>query len=240
MSLKFVTGKGGVGKTRVSLLLHQLDPTSELAGSSVACLEESARLGLSTPRMLELGAEQLIADFLSGVIPFGALVRWASRRQLVQNLLYVAPHLDELLLLHQWIQRSKDRNLIVDGSSTGNFLGIMEAIPTALRMFDGGRLRNLAEDVQNFLGSSRGVEVWLVSIPENSALQEMDKLQESLRKLYPNLIIKRILNRFHPTYSDLDPGNEWEGFFRERPRKEIARIEGRSFDRRLDEGATRW
>lgn len=238
MSLSIVTGKGGVGKTRLSLLLSQKKSGSLVVGNHAYLEEEASKLELSLPKIWEASLEDLSQEVLEGVLRIPALVRWASRNRLLKNLIRLAPNLDELLLIQKWIELSNKQSVIVDAPSTGNLLSILSAIETAKRLFDGGSLRKMADTVDEKLKEGKDIEFYLVALPEHSALDEMRKIESFIEQRYPKIRVQKVINRKHfaPTEA-VDLREPLHSLAYERPQVESRRIEGLDISIILKEGA---
>ncbi len=244
MSLTLVTGKGGVGKTRCALLYYQsLTSRSKLLIGNLPELQREAKiLQISAPSLQEEpSSEELMMELLLRVLKLQTIADWLSKKKLLQNLLRLAPNLEELLTLHSWVQKAKTHDLVVDAASTGSFLGILKSIPTALKMFESGAIREIANEVDQFFKAAKDVKVMLVSIPENSALEEMKELEVEIKKIYPQVPLIKTLNRIHlapPT--ELNMSEDLRSFCNARRAGEEMRSAHLHFDYRLQEGAPAW
>ncbi len=239
MSLTLVTGKGGVGKSRISIFLAELRPKSLVTESHAGLLEELENLNKKSmqPRYHAVTRQDLAEAFVSKTVRWAAVAHFIGQSKLFQNLLRLAPNLHELLLLHSWCQMSKQEDLIVDAPSTGHFLALFESVQTARELFDGGSLRKMAEEIHKDFQERSDIQVLAVGIPEHSALEEMKSIKKNLSKIYPKLAIDFILNRKHSKpRSQLNLSPNLEELAWKRPEMEEKRIEGLNFKWILSEG----
>lgn len=235
--LRIVTGKGGVGKTRTSLLLQQKYPGHELWEYTQALTEEAQRLQIQDLKIHRTNAQTLLENFLRKTIKFSPLVKIASQSHLLQNILQLLPNLDELLLFHHWWTLSQKNPLIVDGPSTGNLIGYFQCVEMAQKFFDSGTLRAMADELQQACDQGTQIQVHIVTLAENSALEEMKEIQTALTKFYPKIPIRTHLNRIHeapPSNLKLSPPLKELAY--DRPKIEKERTQGVRFDYQILEG----
>jgi len=196
-TLTLVTGKGGVGKTRTSLLLAEADSRACLTETAPGLQEEAQNLGLKPKPILRFERSDLYEDFLASALKFPPLAKWLMKAPLFHSLLQLAPNLQELLTFSKWLELAEEQPLVVDAPATGHFLAYFQAIHAARNIFDGGTLKALADRAHKYLDSAESIEIVIVALPEHSALEEMKQIEEGVLKLYPHLKIRRILNRLH-------------------------------------------
>ena len=89
----FVSGKGGVGKTRTSLLLSQQYKGSALAELTHSLEEEAKLLGLAIPRIHRFSKRDLAEEFLTKTIKVKMVVHLLAKSKIFQTLLNLAPNL---------------------------------------------------------------------------------------------------------------------------------------------------
>jgi len=205
--LNFVTGKGGVGKTFVTNLIREGFRKLELAKTH--------------PKAA------LTEEFLFRTLKFHAVARFLSQSKALQNLLSLAPNLEEILKTQKWIAAAKDQSLVVDSPSTGNFISIFQALQTATELFDGGSLKKMALESMEFFGVPGNASVFIVSIPEKSSISESLQIDQYLKATFPAIRRIHILNRKHqlPSEDSMKSASiEWASFIRERCKREEARM----------------
>lgn len=237
--LHIVTGKGGVGKTRYSLLLAREIESAQLSERGQQLILESQKIGLVCPPIYHISLQDLLAEFLMGVIKVQSLASFAAKSKLLQNIVRTAPNLEELLLLKKWKLISNKHPLVVDGPSTGNLIALVESIKTAQSMFDTGFLRHIADELDQAFLEPHRIHIHIVSLPENSALEEMKQIHQRVKDIYPDIKIHLILNRRHQkpdAHFDQDPELSRLAF--ERPELEAKRIATYDFDSVIFEGGT--
>ncbi len=238
MTLHFVTGKGGSGKTRVSILLHRLLKSSVVSESSgTGLLQEAKAMGQFPVQLHPFKKEILFQKFLEESIKISIVRKLIATTSTAQTLLHLAPNLYELLLLREWIRLAESQDLIVDAPSSGNFLSLIDCPKTAIRVFDGGSMRAIADEVEAFF-QTRQTVVHIVTLPENSSLQEMRHIENEIQSKYPIFRIKRILNRLHtPTAPIPELSDRLQRLQLNRPIRERERTKLDHFEHQILEGA---
>lgn len=238
--LNLFTGKGGVGKTRLAVL-NYLQFQGVFFADNSATEPILKELNAPSPPLCAAALEDLMSDLFVRVLKVQAIADWLGKKKLLQNLMRMAPNLEELLILHRWVKTAESQNVIVDAPSTGTFIGTLRSVKTALEMFDSGAIREMAVQIDEFFSRAGRVQVFVVSLPENSALEEMREIEKAVREIYPHIVIHRLLNRIHALPPvDLDMPTALREFCTRRSHLEQKRIQGVSFSRQFAEGASKW
>jgi len=238
--LILVTGKGGVGKTFVSVYLQKNNPRFSLAESTNAIARELEKWKLTAPPVYRFSQRDLAEAFLNRTLKLSLISNWIAENKLFQNLLDLAPNLMELLMLEQWMKMSTETPLIIDAPSTGHFLALFDAISGARELFESGSLRAIADELHDFFSSSKQkTQIKIVSLPEHSSLAESMEIESRMKALYPRMEIKHILNRKHEAPQNAPQLPEpWKSLAFVRPTREDNRIQSRHFDEIVVERAS--
>lgn len=200
-----VTGKGGVGKTTVSVAMaralaasgrHTLvceigDPNSPW--SPVGRLFDVPDLGAQPTRVADhLDACVLDATlgqelFLRSILPAGPLIRAALRSRSLSRFLIAAPSFFEMGIfqhLLSLLEQTKPRYdfVIVDMPATGHALALTALPEILLRLIPKGPMAKALRRGQAFLNDPANAAAWVVALPETLPVTEALELAAGLRE----------------------------------------------------------
>jgi anion-transporting ArsA/GET3 family ATPase len=239
MSLKLISGKGGVGKTYITALMHMKNPQSILfdcSGDLVSQLQ-TLRQPLAPIRLKD--DSEIIRMTLKRIVKINKIAVWAAEHKMIQNLFRLAPNLLEFLLLLHIVEMAEasSQDIVVDAPSTGNFLGLLKSVKSANRMFDAGLMKQNAARIFNFLNNPSKTEFFLVSLAEKSALDEMIELENQILQIFPTSKVQRVLNRKHEVITNWESlPKELHFLAHDRPLSEDRRLQGIEFHKTVKEG----
>jgi anion-transporting ArsA/GET3 family ATPase len=199
--LVVVTGKGGVGKTTVAAALARAAASRgrrvlavEVGRGRLGRLLGADRLGPEPLRVATglaaatIHAEEVLGDFLQGVLRFRVLARRLLQSTSFQVLAAAAPGLPEFLVLHRllgWLGarrlgRPVHDLLVVDAPASGHslpLLGAPRALGALARL---GPIAELLATMEQVLGDPATTLVCAVTAPEELAVRETIELYADL------------------------------------------------------------
>lgn len=207
--IHLITGKGGVGRTIVSVAVAR---ALSQAGRKVLLVE----MGQSEEGFSPLGkyfgkrtlndqpesvlpgidACQLWANtghelFARAVIPAGPLVSAAMRSKPLQRFMRAAPSFYELGILYHFLHLLELRDksgrvrydaVVVDMPATGHTLALATLPDAALKVVPRGPLASAMRKGQGFIYDAQQTAAWVVTVPEPLPVSEAIELVEGLRK----------------------------------------------------------
>ncbi len=201
-----VAGKGGVGRSTVSLALarslsaqgHETllvetalgrpGPSAFAAHLAVAAgpLVQTIGRHLSYARLEPRHGQEL---FLREVIPMGPLVHAAVHSKALARMLDAGPSLDELGVMHHFLTLAEERHgaslryarIVLDLPATGHALALADLPDTLLRIAPRGPIADRLRRGQAILEDPRASGAVIVTVPEPLALREATDLAAGLR-----------------------------------------------------------
>jgi anion-transporting ArsA/GET3 family ATPase len=207
--INLITGKGGVGRTLVSVALAQ---AAALNGQRVLLAEvgdvEGHRSAIApyfglealgdAPRSIGPGILGVRLSAMAGqeafgrsIIPSGPLIRTALRSSALRKFMIAAPAFYELGLMYSLLTLldAKDRDgsplhpfIIIDMPATGHALALADLPQTVLRLVPRGPVATAMRAGQAYLNDPRITAAWIVTLPEHLPITEALELLEGLKK----------------------------------------------------------
>lgn len=196
-------GKGGVGKTTISLAfaLSQADrgrrvvvvtshPLKELALSiSLDGLKEQHERAAANLFVTYLSPQEILKQKVIETSPAALLGRAVTSSRIYKSLIEVAPGLKEIAFLSRLAQMARERTqggdaprfdlLVWDAPATGHFLQTLK-VSRNFRAYLPGPLSVLGADLADFLSDSSRLAVFAITILEEMAVEETHDLYRSL------------------------------------------------------------
>ena len=207
--IQLITGKGGVGRTAVSVALahamaqhgHRvlLAEVADAEGhrSAIAPYFGRDELGevpaLVAPNIqgCRLFATAGHEAFGRSIIPSGPLIRAALRSTALRKFMLAAPAFYELGLMYHLLRlleaKQKDGQplhpfIIIDMPATGHALALADLPETVLRLVPRGPVANAMRAGQAYLNDPKTTAAWIVTLPEHLPITEAIELLEGLRR----------------------------------------------------------
>jgi anion-transporting ArsA/GET3 family ATPase len=208
----FVSGKGGTGKTTLSLLLAKL--AADLGGKTLLChinrlipepIEDNF-LSSSKISQIDITPEICFKEFIVTKIKSEILFNIAFNKFHAFDMLKkAAPALKELLLLGKiYFEANQTKlfsgrkwdHIIVDMPSTGHALTMLNITKIIKEIFNYGPIAGDADKIQKIIHDKERTAITLVAIPEFMALEEtkqfIDKAENEMEFSLGPIIINKI------------------------------------------------
>jgi len=197
----FVTGKGGTGKTTLSVALARLAASRgrrvvlaevdnhrpsipEYFGVPTGWepVQVAANLAITNITWLEA-----LADWLGTVVPATRIVKMILSNRMVRLFLDVTPGSREIVILARVLALARTHDLVVvDLPASGHAISLFLVPYRALLVFLTGPIRKIATEIVETLRSA-GTQVVLVALPEEMVVNETVQTWHALQDLAPEL-----------------------------------------------------
>lgn len=219
--LLVVTGKGGVGKTAMAVVLGRL-----LAGTGKRTLvievdpRENAHqmLGIAPSggdvvpaggnlRLQSLKPRDVLDRLVLQQVKVEMLARRVLASPVYQHFAEGAPGLKELAVFGHAldaVRRKVADIVILDAPATGHGLSLLRAPIVVSEVIKGGPIGRMGEELASFAADSRRCGVMVVTTAEEMPVQEAFELLEALRSELGRDAEGVIANALYPTLSALE------------------------------------
>lgn len=200
--VRFIAGKGGVGRTSVTaaaaraaaslgrrvLAIEFADPADD--ASALARAFETTTVGPEPVRVREgvwamrLSATAGQAAFLASVLPSERLARAAANSRLLRRFFEAAPgvhDLGQLSHLATCVQDDRFDEIFVDLPATGHALGLASLPESVTRLVPRGPLAEALRAGMAWMQDPKNAAIWVVTLPGSLPVTEALEMIEGLR-----------------------------------------------------------
>ncbi|HEY8517803.1 MAG TPA: ArsA family ATPase [Candidatus Binatia bacterium] len=204
--LVFIVGKGGVGRTTVTLgialeaarrgqrvLAVELEGARGLEAALAAQrASTSPPEGLDRIEYMAIDGRRALEEYLSLIIPVRRLLKTVFSSSVYQYFVAAAPGLKELMTVGKlWYEADRRRGkdgqphelVLVDGPATGHSLQYLRMPQAALEAFTSGLVHREAERVVGLLRDPEATAVVVVTLPEEMPANESCDMYRGLNEL---------------------------------------------------------
>lgn len=220
-----VAGKGGVGKTTVSAALARMAAS---AGLSVLVVEIEGKSGLASafgsPEVLGYGerelapgvrarsltADEALTEYLDEH-GLGRLSNKLSRSGMIEVVSTAAPGIRDILILGKLKQLDQSRAadlIVLDAPAAGHALSFLLSARSLADVVRGGVVRAQAESVLEMLTQPNRCRVLLVTLPEETPVNEVVETAAALRSKVGVALGPVVVNGLYPVLDGLDADPE--------------------------------
>lgn len=192
--LRFVTGKGGVGRSVVALAMAHLAhsqgrrvlyceinaPQSAARLMGLAPLNGDMRQVAEGLFMVNITPQDAIREYALMTLKFKALYNTVFENRVVKYFLRAVPSLAEFVTLGKiWFHeqeregsRPRFDTIIIDAPATGHLISLLRVPRVFEEMVPGGPLKSSALDMRQMLEDPRRTKLDVVTLPEEMPINE--------------------------------------------------------------------
>jgi anion-transporting ArsA/GET3 family ATPase len=232
--LLFVTGKGGVGKSTISIALGlaaaargKRTIVCEVAGQETASrVFRRAEIGFHEVEVadnlwaISIDPDDSLREYLLLQLKVRAMRDMLVRSKLFNYLAAATPGLKELVTIGKiWELAQPDRKVkkaadydlvIVDAPATGHGIGFLQTPRTFASIARVGPVHSQAEELDRFITDHDTTGVAIVSLPEEMPVNETSSLESSLTDEVGMAVDRIYMNALYPERFSNDDASELE------------------------------
>ncbi len=209
--LILVSGKGGVGKTTVSMACALALANQRKRTLWMTFDDPSKPRGEIMPLGPNLYSLNVVADvafeqYIGMKIRIPLLAKLFVRNPLMRYLANAGPGIHELVMLGKvWHERQNFDHVVVDMPSTGFSLSMFESTRNFARLFKDGSVRNDAEHMLETFGNPSETAHVIVALPEEMPLREGLDLDQWMGDQFPDCRPAFAVNAIFPKINQPSP-----------------------------------
>lgn len=204
MSLYFISGKGGVGKTQLSLSLAMCladrgektvlvdfsknNLYSEFFEESISFIPTSLAENLWVATW---SGENCLREYAKKILKSDRAVEYLFKNKMLQNLIELAPGLKEIAVLGKATSDYREsqfqsgfKNIIFDSPSSGHFISLLNTPNGLLDIVKSGRMGAECQSIKESLINHKEIKFFLVKteslLSKNETIESSKKIEEIL------------------------------------------------------------
>ena len=195
--LYIMTGKGGVGKTTLSLAFTEWLREQGVNAKYVTLAQSSfdqktsSHQNDSTQHIPKeyLTIEECAEGYITKKLNSSFIAKWIVKTAFFRSLINMIPGFSYVIFLGKMLEMIKSSNdnltLVLDAPASGHTLTMLEATGNFKDIFQAGLMFEDTEKMLNYLYQDRLVQINIISLPTMMSLQEASELQENIKKIGP-------------------------------------------------------
>ena len=232
--LVFVTGKGGVGKSTISIALGMAAASRgkrtivcEVGGQETASrVFHRAEVGFHEVELAEnlwaisIDPDDSLREYLLLQLKVRAMRDMLVRSKIFNYLTAATPGLKELVTIGKiWelaqpsrrVKKAREYDLvIVDAPATGHGIGFLQTPRTFANIARVGPVHSQAQELDRFITDHDATGVAIVSLPEEMPVNESASLESQLRDEVGTAVDRVYMNALYPERFSNDDASELE------------------------------
>ena len=193
--LYIFTGKGGVGKTTLSLAFckHLEAQNKKYLYTYIQSNKlELKQKGLtqqipSEIKQLELNLKDCSKGYIAKKLNSDTIANWITKTPFYQSLINMIPGFSYVIYLGQLmelLEQDPELIIVLDSPSSGHTITMLEATKNFSQIFQSGPIYNDTQKMIERLESPNYVKINIICLPTLLAIHEGQELREELNKLH--------------------------------------------------------
>lgn len=192
--LHVVTGKGGVGKTVLSLGLCRAlaAQNKKVLYLNIQDLPEKKIFSDLSLDYWDIDTLESAKLYIAKKLGSQTIAEWILKTPFFKSLFHMLPSLGHLIILGHIIERLEkdpELHLVFDSPSSGHVLGLFESTSNYKSMFRSGLIVEDINRMERFLGGEGNVLIHIISLPTQMAHQEGVELRGELESRVSSPIV---------------------------------------------------
>lgn len=184
--LHVVTGKGGVGKTVLSLGLCRAlaAQKKKVLYLNIQDLPEKKIFDDLGVEYWDIETMESAKLYIAKKLGSQTIAEWILKTPFFKSLFHMLPSLGHLIILGHIIDRLEkdpELHLVFDSPSSGHVLGLFESTSNYKSMFKSGLIVDDINRMERFLAGTDNVLIHIISLPTQMAHQEGIELKKELQ-----------------------------------------------------------
>ncbi|MCB9061955.1 MAG: hypothetical protein H6622_10570 [Halobacteriovoraceae bacterium] len=192
-NLYIVTGKGGVGKSLLSLSCAYYISEHTKGKKKVLYLNFDDQLPVEKKVLDELkieyfplSLEKSAQEYMSRKLGSATISSWIMKTPFFNGLFNIVPGLGNLILIGHVIDiinKEPDTIIVADSPSTGHLLSILESPKNFFQIFKEGAIVNDIKKMQTFMENKDYFQIIISSLPTELSVKESLDLEQELKSI---------------------------------------------------------
>ena len=189
--LYIITGKGGVGKTTLSMAFTKY-LQKEGVNVKYNCFHQSSEKSLEKELVLptiEMNIETSAEIYIAKKLNSSTIASWITKTHFFKSLFQMIPGLGHMILLgHLISELDNDPSLVIvlDSPASGHALTMFESTSNFKTIFNSGLVVKDIDKMQSFLKSPNNLKTHVVTLATELSLSEAEDLKNELDNNLPD------------------------------------------------------
>lgn len=201
--LQVFTGKGGVGKTTLSLACTSAMQSLGLNVKYIYISDPPDQEMIDALKIsaLNLNTKESTQIYIEMKVKSKRIAKWITEASFFNALFNMVPSMGDMILLGHIInllEQDPTLHIVLDSPSSGHAIALFESTALWKKIFKSGPLVSDLEKMTSFLHTPGNLGIDIVTLPSEMSIQESYELKELLEKSIPiktNIILNNLISK---------------------------------------------